>query len=134
MLYKERGPHAVLQQQLGQQRLLRGLPCSSAAAAAGSELQQDLEVYLGAVMGEVRRSMCGSSSDLGRFVVVLRLGNDSSSSRGGCGSGSGGSSSKGAPDAEVGLIIAASAGSKPVAEEAVMQLLGHIEGVLQGSR
>lgn len=94
-------------------------------------MQQDLDFYLGAVMGEVRQSMCGiSCSDLGRFVVVLRLGNDSNSRAGGS------SSSKGVcgDDNEVGLVIAASAGSKPVAAEAVMRLLGCIEGVLQGSR
>jgi hypothetical protein len=78
--------------------------------------------------------MCGSSAELGRFVVVLRLADNTNSSGSGGSNGGGSSGSKGGCDDEVGLIIAASAGSKPVAEEAVMQLLVCIEGVLQGRR
>lgn len=154
-LYTERGPYSVATHLLAQQLQQRGLPSRLAAALpasvvmmgpgcgssidggsgvdttttlqagghVGAAVSSDLETLMLHCMGVVRRS-----ADIGRMVVVLRLG---AAAGGGGGGPQGAGSSSSASGGEAGFVIAASAGSKPVAEQAVMWVLQQLETVLQ---
>lgn len=120
MLYTEKGPHVVDPSALAQQLQQWGSQSALASTAGphscssthGQALRGDVEKYLLLLMGSLRRTV-----DLGRLVIVLRVGGDGDSS----------AASRG----EVGLIIAASASNKAAAEGAVMRLLDSMDGVMQ---
>ena len=140
-LYTEKGPYSVSGHLLAQQLQQRGLPSRLAAAlpapgtvmdgrgsnsglqlGAEAAVSSDVETMLLHCMGSVRRS-----ADIGRMVVVLRLGGALPEGGGGPSGGAFNASSS----SEAGFVIAASAGRKSLAEEAVLWVLQQLETVLQ---
>lgn len=109
-LFCAKGPHPVADRRLAQHLQLLGVPSSLADRSMvdityARCIKEDTEAFLMHLIMAAR-----SRSDLGRVVLVL------------CTSA--------VQPHEVGLIIAASARSKAVSEEAVMWLLGQLEPVL----